>query len=175
MFKRSILLFLAFVSVCAFSSAYAKDEPQMTPPKPINNKVLDSMVGTWKGESDMMGEKMNDTIKISWSLNHQFLEMELHSKAANNPNNHYEGRGIFGIDQNGKVKAWWFDSWGAPAVATGEGDFQNNQLVINDSNPMFKEERSFQVTGNQMLMHAKGSMNMNGKETPFDQSVTYRR
>src|ERR1700730_6544997 len=58
-------------------SMHAFCATDMTPPKPIDNKVYDAMVGTWEGDSTMMGTKMHDVIKISWGLGHQFLIMQL--------------------------------------------------------------------------------------------------
>jgi hypothetical protein len=136
---------------------------------------MDAMVGRWQGQSNMMGVKMNDTVNISWVLNHQFLTIQLESKAANDTSNHYEGMGLFGVEPNNKVKAWWFDSWGVPAVSTGTGTTQNNKFFLKDGNQMFNEERTFEINGNELIMHAKGSMNMNGKTTPFEQAVVYKK
>ncbi|MBA2654808.1 MAG: hypothetical protein H0U71_07050 [Gammaproteobacteria bacterium] len=175
MLKKFVLGCLALAALGSISSAYAKDEAAMMPPKPVENAVLESMVGTWQGQSNMMGTKMNDTIKIYWALNHQFLVTELKAVAVDNANNTYEGMGMYGIDKEGKVKIWWFDSWGAPTVTTGKGVTQNNELIINDSNSRFNEVRSFKVNGNEMTMHAKGSMNVNGKNEPFQQTVVYKK
>jgi hypothetical protein len=157
------------------SIAYAKEEKCMLPPKPLDNKMLGSMVGTWKGVNDMMGTQMADTLKVSWTLNHQFLKMELTSQAVNDPNYHYEGLGIFGIDQNGKVKTWWFDSWGASGIATGSGSLNKNEMKIKDGNAYFQEERSFVVSGNTMTMHAKGTMSLQEKSKSFDQTGIYKK
>lgn len=170
--------FFSALFFCLFAvNSFAKDNDanSMTPPQPLNNSVYDTMVGTWEGESNMMGEKTKDTVKISWTLNHQFIMMELKSVGVNNPKIQYEGLGIFGLDQKAQAKTWWYDSWGADAISTGNGHFTNNSLVIKDGNTMFKEVRSFSVKGNEMTMSAKGSMKMNGKETPFNQTVVYKK
>jgi hypothetical protein len=175
MFKRFILHIVIVLSALNLATVYAKDDSSRTPPKPLENKLFDSMVGTWTGESDMMGVKMNDTLNISWSLNHQYLIVKLDAKNPSKPEQHYEGLGLFGQDPTGTIKSWWFDSWGAKSAATGSGKIQNNQLVINDGSPHFKEQRSFQVDGNQMTMHAKGNMIVDGKTTPFEQTVVYKK
>lgn len=108
--KKLALRLLLVTSLCCCFSVYAKENNSMMPPKPIDNKVFESLVGTWRGQNDMMGTKMEDRLKVSWSLNHQFLIMELQSKSLDNPSIHYEGLGVFGVDQDGHVKTWWFDS-----------------------------------------------------------------
>ena len=115
-------------------SMHAFCATDMTPPKPIDNKVYDAMVGTWEGDSTMMGTKMHDVIKISWGLGHQFLIMQLKSNGIDNPKQGYRGMGMFGLDASGKAKTWWFDNWGAENVSTGSGNFDGTTLTLNDSN-----------------------------------------
>lgn len=176
----SVFKYVSAILICIFSfTAYAKNAEvaanAMVPPQPLNNPVYENMVGTWSGESDMMGEKTKDTVKISWTLNHQFILLELKSQGINNSKLQYEGMGIFGVDEKGQAKTWWYDSWGASAIATGSGRFEGNSLVIKDSNGMFKEVRTFNVNGNEMSMTAKGSMKTNGKDQPFEQKVLYKK
>lgn len=177
MIKSKLVTFFSFLVITLLSfSAFAKDNSSnMTPPKPLENATLNSMVGNWQGEGNMFGMKMRDNVKIYWSLNHQFIMMELHSQGVDNPNIRYDGLGIFGADEKGNVKSWWFDNWGANSVATGTGSTHRNKLVIQDSNAMFKETRSFVIEDSEMKMHAKGTMTMNGKETPFSQTVVYKK
>jgi hypothetical protein len=170
LFAVVIGLFFSLV----FGNAYANN-PSMTSPQPLNNKIFNSMIGTWQGQSDMMGTKMNDTLNIQWSLNHQFITMQLAAQGIQQPQNTYEGMGIFGIDSKGAPKTWWFDSWGASAAATGTGKFSGNKLILADSNAMFNEIRTFDINGDKMIMTAKGTMMMDGKKTPFDQQVVYTR
>lgn len=148
---------------------------RMAPPPPVNNKVYDAMVGTWRGESNMMGTKMNDVLTIGWQLNHQFIIMELEATNKNNPSEKYEGMGVMGVDAQGNAKTWWFDSWGAESVSTGTGQFSDNMLTMTDSNSKFNETRTFKINGNQMTMHAKGTMTMNGKQQAFDMTTIYRK
>lgn len=152
----------------------ASDASQMQPPPAVQNKVFDSLVGEWKGESDMMGKKMKDKIKIDWGINHQFLIMKLKSKGINDKAQ-YQGLGIFGFDPQNNVKTWWFDSWGANSVSTGQGSISGNKITIQDGNDMFKETRSLEVQGDKLIMHAKGSMKMNGQEKTFDQTTIYKK
>ena len=73
--KLTIKFFLTLVLFTfAFAKVHAQDD--MTPPKPVDNKVLEGMVGDWSGESEMMGMKYQEDAKIYWTLNHQYLIME---------------------------------------------------------------------------------------------------
>ena len=171
---------LALSASLLFSSAYAVETKvetnnMMQPPKPLQNKIYDAMVGTWQGENDMMGIKMHETIKIHWALNHQYLIMELKA-SSNQPEISYEGMGVFGVTSTGQGKAQWFDSWGADSAAVGTGTFGDNKFVLADGNERFKETRTFEMKGKQMVMHAKGTMTMpDGKTMDFDETVTYKK
>jgi len=163
-----VLFFFATVNL------YSQDE--MAPPKPAENKVYDALCGEWTAESSsMMGMKMKEEVKIYWNLNHQYIFMELKAVGIDNPNVKYSGFGIFGLNKNGNAKAWWFDDWGASSIATGEGTFENDKLILKDGNDMFQETRTFEVKGNELTMSSKGTMNMGGKDMPFDESTVYKR
>jgi len=147
----------------------------MMPPPPVQNSVFDAMVGSWSGESEMMGSKKHDEVNIDWALNHQYIIMKLMATDVNQPNIKYEGMGVLGVSKNGKVKNWWFDSWGADAMSTGMGVFGDNKLTLIDGNSMFHEIRTFEIKGNEMTMHAKGTMVQNGKKMPFDVTTVYTK
>lgn len=170
-----ILLLSFILSGAALADTQSQSDTQMVPPKPIDNKVYDAMVGTWHGDANMMGKKMREKLDIRWGLDHQFLFVRLEATSIENPAIKYKGLGIFGIDSTGKAKTWWFDNWGASAVSTGEGSFDNNKLTLNDSNPMFQETRNFEINGNTMTMHAKGSMRWQGKDMPFDETTVFKK
>jgi hypothetical protein len=186
---RSSMIALAAVSAVAFTAyadttttttttetATAQATTNMAPPKALENKVFNGMVGTWKGESDMMGTKMHDVLRVKWALNHQFLIMQLTATGVQQPKNQYEGMGVFGVDAQDNAQTWWFDSWGANSVSTGTGTFGDNILTLNDSNAMFKETRSFEIKGNnEMVMHAQGTMTWEGKPSSFDTTTVYKK
>lgn len=152
------------------------DVTKMPSPPPVQNKVLDAMVGTWRGVSDMMGHKNRDVLKIRWGLNHQFLIMDLNSTSVSGNYPRYEGMGLIGVDSQGKAKSWWFDNWGAEAAVNGTGDFSDNMLTLTSSNAMMNETRTFEPKGNEMIMHAKGTMTwQGGQQKPFDVTTNYKK
>jgi hypothetical protein len=167
------LLSVIFILVCfAGAKLIAQDN---APPKPLDNKVYESMVGDWTGESPMMGMPTVQEVSITWNLNHQYIFMNLTATGKDNPKISYHGLGIFGVDEKGNAKLWWFDDWGAAMTSTGSGTFSGNKLEITDGNEMFKETRSFEVNGNEMTMKAKGSMKMNGQDIPFEETTVFKK
>lgn len=175
MLKSKLQFFSLAVVLGLLVSVNAQAEDTHVPPKPLNNAVYDAMVGDWQADTDMMGKKMHDKLKIHWDLNHQFIIMNLDATGIDNPQMKYEGLGVFGLDSKGNAKTWWFDSWGAETASVGKGTFSGNKLELSDSNEKFKETRSFEVKGNEMIMHAKGTISMGGKEMPFEQKTIYKK
>jgi hypothetical protein len=171
----SVKLLTIFVVLLCLTGIRIFAQDNMAPPKPLDNKVYESMVGDWTGESDMMGIKMIQNVSIHWALNHQYIIMDLKAVGKDNPKIIYGGMGVFGVDEKGNVKAWWFDDWGAGAMSSGSGTFGDNKIEVTDGNDMFKETRTFAVNGNEMTMSAKGTMTMNGQETPFNESSIYKK
>jgi len=173
MLKTKLLFPALFLLVFFSLKIFAQDE--MAPPKPVDNKVYEAMCGTWTGESDMMGMKMQQEVNIHWALDHQFIFMELKATSPDKPDVQYSGLGVFGVDKEGKSLGWWFDNWGASAMSSGEGTFEENKLIFNDRNEMFSETRIFEITPEGMTMSAKGTYKMGEKEMPFEEKTVYKK
>ena len=60
-------------------------------------------------------------------------------------------------------------------MSTGSGTFGDNLLTMTDENVMFNETRTFDIKGNQLIMHAKGTMKINGQDVPFEEINTYTK
>ena len=172
MLNKKLLIYIILFS-CIITKTYSQDN--MTPPKPVENKVYESMIGTWTSDDKMMGMPMHQEANIHWALDHQYIFMEVTAIQKDNPAVKYSGLGIFGIDEKGNCKSWWFDNWGAAAMSTGSGTFSDNMLTMTDGNALYNESRNFTINGNQLIMHAKGTMNMNGKDVPFEEIMTYAK
>jgi hypothetical protein len=173
--RNSFKLFLTFLILgIAIGKAYSQDN--MMPPKPVDNKVYDAMVGNWSGESDMMGMKMTEDLKIYWTLNHQFIIAELKAQAKDNANMTYSGMGVYGVDNSGNAKMWWFDDWGADAMATGTGTFSDMKLSSKSSNPMYTDERTFELKdGNMVSNWTSTMMGKDGKEIKMNGTTVYKK
>lgn len=171
--QLSKLLLSFFFLLLFFTISFTQD--QMAPPKPVENKVYDAMCGKWEGESEMMGMKMKQNLNIYWALDHQYIFMELKSTGIDKPEIQYSGLGIFGVDKDGNAKTWWFDNWGAESMASGSGTFGENKVTMTSSNPMYKDTRTFEIKGSEMIMNAASTMNMGGQEMTMNESTTYKK
>ncbi|MEO8665572.1 MAG: hypothetical protein ABI462_08740 [Ignavibacteria bacterium] len=169
-------MFKLIISVCfLFTILVSISKAQMAPPAPVENKVYDTMVGEWTADAVMMGMPFIDNLKIVWDLNHQFIVLDLMATGKANTSMTYQGKGIYGVDDKGNSKDWWFDTWGASMVSTGTGFFDGDVLTITEGNDMYKASRTFTVDGNQMTMHAKGTMVTSGKDEAFDETTIFMK
>jgi hypothetical protein len=171
--KFKILLAFLFV-ISAATKFYAQDDMMM--PKPIENQVFDAMVGDWTGESDMMGMKMTENMKVYWTLNHQFIVMEMNAFSKDNDKMDYSGMGIYGVDKDGNAKMWWFDDWGVDAIATGSGTFEGMMLKAKSSNTMYTEERTFEIKDGSIVSNWTSTMmGKDGKEMKMSGKTVYTK
>ena len=155
--KTTLKLFLILsMFVLAGTRLYSQDD--MTPPKPVDNKVLEGMVGDWSGESEMMGMKYQEDAKIYWTLNHQYLIMETKDISKDNKSIVYNGMGIVGVSKDNSVKMWWFDDWGADASAIGTGTFSENSFHVNSTNPMYTDDRTFELKDGNIVCNWTSTM-----------------
>jgi hypothetical protein len=178
--KSSIIL----IMLCgfAFTASAAKNEvPEsfLTPPKPVESKFYDAVVGTWEGSTTIFGKKMHETLKAHWGLNHQFLIVDLKATGVGHKLQ-YEGIGYFGVDAQGKAKTLWLDIWGADAIGTGSGNMSmsmsESKLEIDDNNSRFKTKRTIELKGKDIVMNVTGTLTTpEGKEVPFNDTATYTR
>jgi hypothetical protein len=134
------------------------------------------MVGDWSGESEMMGMKYQEDAKIYWTLNHQYLIMETKDISKDNPNMTYGGMGVVGVSKDGSPKMWWFDDWGADASASGAGTFTDNSMHIKSANPMYTDDRTFELKDGTIVCNWSSTMkDKDGKEMSMKGSTTYKK
>jgi hypothetical protein len=164
----TVVLLLVIVSL----KGAAQD---MTPPKPVENKVFDAMTGEWTSESNMMGTIYTENLKVYWHLNHQFIFMELKSASKSDPTKTYNGFGIFGADAGSSSKVWWFDDWGMGAVATGSGTFGDMKYLTTTSNAMYKGSHNFEIKGDGMVMTSNTTWMEGEKEMKMEGKIVYKR
>ncbi len=171
----SIKIFLACtIIILAGSRLYSQDD--MAPPKPVDNKVLEGMIGEWSGESDMMGMKFQEDVKIYWTLNHQYVIMETKDVSKDNPKMAYGGMGIVGVSKDGSAKMWWFDDWGADASVSGSGTFTDNSVSIKSINPMYTDDRTFELKDGGMVCTWTSTMkDKEGKDMSMKGTTVYKK
>ncbi len=171
MLKAKMLLF----SLIVYFSGSLLAQDQWQPPKPLDIKVFNAMVGEWEGVNDMMGMKMNDHAKIYWALNKQYIIMEVLSVGVDKPDTKYSGMAVFGVDKDGKIKSWWFDDWGSEFTMPGTGTLSDAKMTVNSVNSMMKDDRTYEVNGNEMTMTATSTWTENGKEMKMDSKSVYKK
>jgi hypothetical protein len=151
---------------------------EMMPPKPLENKVLEAMTGEWTGVGESMGMKWNESLKIEWMLNHQFIKMQMTMYAEGKPEMKYSGTGIYGVGTKGECLGWWFDDWGANAVSTGTGEFDFDKMSLHmvSKNSMYIDDRTIYFENEKMFMKAVSTMKMpDGKETKAEEKTEYTK
>jgi hypothetical protein len=174
--KRLTFLFLFSVISIGGLLAQDGDMPSMMPPPPIENAVYDAMIGTWVGESNMMGTMLDETMVIKWDLNHQFLIMILKSTPKDNSSMGYSGMGIFGVDASGNSKMWWFDDWGVEGMMAGEGSFDGMKLSMSGENASYKDSRTIEWNNDgQMVINWKGVMKMEGEDMTMEGQTIFTK
>ncbi len=166
--KSSVLVLFI---LCAMRS-FAQD---MTPPKPAENKVLDAMIGTWTGESEMMESKYKETMKFYWNLNHQFVFMQLESVGKDNPSLNYHGLAIVGVNPDGTAKVWWFDDWGTMGTGSGTGTFGDMKMTSNTSNEMYKDTHTFEVIDDELTVTWESIMTTGGSDQKMNGKTVFKR
>jgi hypothetical protein len=175
MFKAKLLLFTFMMLILFSAKSFSQDSWQ--PPKPLEVKIFDAFVGEWEGvsPSDMGGMKFNQSAKVYWTLNKQFLVMEATSIAVDNPQMKYNGIGYYTIDKNGKVKSWWFDNWGAEMTMTGTGEVTDTKLVSNSTSAYGTDNRVFELNGNELTMTGTMTWTENGKEMKMEDKTVFKK
>ncbi|HET6205106.1 MAG TPA: DUF1579 family protein [Planctomycetota bacterium] len=109
--------------------AAAPSLQDMKPPAPIQDKLLDSFVGTWTVKSTFMGQPFEGTAKYEWVLGHQFLKG---TEANKGPGWTYEGEGFWRVE-GGEYTSWWFDNMGG--AGTMKGKLEGSTLKTSGIDP----------------------------------------
>lgn len=148
----------------------------MTPPEPLQNEFFESLVGTSTGEVMRNGKNLTNTISINWDLNHQFLIINLSSVNKNNPSEKYQGMGVWGIENDGTVKASWFDIFGANFSTTSTGKITDNKLELTDNGKFMSGTTVLEIVNKSVKYVSKGFFKTpDGKQIPYEETATYAK
>ncbi len=130
-----MIVLLASGAALGFAVAQEGKKPDlkemMKPPEPLQDKFLESLVGTWKGPSDFMGEAFEGTATYEWVLGHQFLKG---TEKSVGPSATYFSEGFWKVEK-GEYLAWWFDSMGS--AGSMKGKLEGDTLASTGTDPMF--------------------------------------
>lgn len=169
--RLTLSFFLVLLSVgCIFAQDMSK------PPAPVQNEVFDAMIGTWTGESEMMGMKMTETLNFSWDMNHQYVIMKLSGVGSDDPSMTYSGMAIMGVNDAGASKTWWFDDWGMDRTMQGTGTFSGMTYRMYGKNDAYTDDRTISWNDQgQMVMTWKGDVHVPGFEMSMNGVTVYTK
>lgn len=120
---RTLLLLLAFLG-CGTTFAQA----------PPRDAFLDQLVGTWQASGTVAGERIGYSIEAKWTLQDNFLEIDL-TDTAKAPQ--YMAQVYIGYDAAGKRYVMhWLDLFGARYSETlGYGTLKDNTIAFRFEYP----------------------------------------
>ena len=127
------LLFLIFIFIMTIS-VFAQEEEngmQMTPPPPLNDELMNWMVGEWEGYSISEMGKSKDKLIYKMDFGGQFLIMHY---AAEREGSVMTGMGMITHTDDGKYAGYWIDSW--RTMSEGIGNRQGDFSTMEWSTPM---------------------------------------
>src|SRR5262245_20096624 len=85
-------------------------EPLDGPTRIFKDELLENLVGEWKLSRQIRGRAVENTVKVDWVLNHQFLR--IHMKDVQNPPS-YEAMVFVGYDNTSDhYVVHWIDIFG---------------------------------------------------------------
>ncbi len=124
----SVFLFaLLLVSFGLSGNAVYAQEPLDGPNRPFKDELLENLVGDWKLTRQIRGQTVQNTVKVEWVLNHQFLR--IHMKDVATPAQ-YEAMVFVGYDNaSDRYVAHWIDVFGGRFSETlGYGKRDDNSI-----------------------------------------------
>jgi hypothetical protein len=122
--KRTLSLFALLLT--SFVSVYAQ-EPLDGSNRPFKDDLLENLVGDWKLTGQMRTRTVENTVKVEWVLNHQFLR--IHFRDVATPPQ-YEAMVFVGYDNaSDRYVAHWIDVFGGRFSETlGYGKRDGNAI-----------------------------------------------
>jgi hypothetical protein len=127
--KRTVPFLLLFgLSVAGFGvCAVHAQEPIDGLNHPFKDELVENLVGDWKLTRQIRGQTVQNTLKVEWVLNHQFLR--LHMKDVATPAQ-YEAMIFLGYDNaSDRYVVHWIDIFGGRFSETlGYGKRDGNSI-----------------------------------------------
>ena len=109
--KKPIKSVILLVCLCLLSATnLAGQEALDGRHRVFRDELLENLVGSWKLTRKIRGQTVENTVKVEWVLNHQFIQ--IHMKDVNNPPA-YEAMVFIGYDNTSeRYVAHWLDVFG---------------------------------------------------------------
>lgn len=148
---------------------------QSSPPRPLDMSFLNLIEGTWAGQSEIMGTKMNEVVTCRMDLNKQYLIINLRAESEDKAHV-YTGMGVYGSDSQGNVKSWWFDDWGIAGISSGEGKIESMKMIIDAKSSLYTMKREMELTGGNLVMRwSSTSKDKDGKDATINGETIYTK
>ena len=113
---RKLFVVLLTVTVCVAMPLMAQDKEMAkkenmaamhAPPPPLDNEYMSWMVGEWKGWSETAMGKSEVSVKCEMAFGGQFMMTQYKGES---PMGEFSGGGIYTLNQEGGIEAFWVDS-----------------------------------------------------------------
>jgi len=123
----AFVLACAVILFCRGGSIALTQKPLDGPNRPFKDELLENLTGDWKLTRQIRGQKVENTVKVEWVLNHQFLR--IHMKDAATPPQ-YETMVFVGYDNaSDRYVVHWIDIFGGRFSETlGYGKRHGNSI-----------------------------------------------
>ncbi len=159
---RKLFVVLLALMVCIAMPLMAQDKEMdhkdmaamHAPPAPLNDEYLSWLVGEWKGTTEGMMGKSEDTITCKMGLGGQFLMMSYKGKT---PMGDFTGSGAYTLNEKGEVVAFWLDS--GRTMARGKGMRDGDTMTMHWESNMGKGTRTMKKISDDKFI-ATSKMNM---------------
>ena len=125
----ALVVVLAVAVFCTGEQVVPAQEPLDGPNRLFKDELLDNLVGEWKLSRQIRGRSVENTVRIDWVLNHQFLR--IHMKDVQTPPN-YEAIVFMGYDNTSdRYVVHWLDVFGGRFSETlGYGKRDGNSIKL---------------------------------------------
>lgn len=131
--------FASLVSVCAVltqqpaSEPAPADEPSDGPKVLFVDDFIENLAGRWTLDRRVRGTEVQNTVKVEWVLNHQFLQVHMKDVAVPPA---YEAIVLIGYAHaDRKYVAHWCDTYGGKFSAIGYGTRSGDSIEFEFQYP----------------------------------------
>ena len=142
------MIFL-FISCTVVSQAQEKEQAKETDsyaaPAPLNDDLMDWMIGEWRGKMNGPMGETDEWLKYEYTLENQFLMVSATSKMGDNWD--YKGNGAITLKPESKeMMGYWIDNM--RGMYKGKGMREDNMVKMIWYGPQGKATRITKKSGN---------------------------
>lgn len=105
---------------------------------------LGGLAGCWDAPGEVTGKKTANKLRATWHMERRYLLLELHGE---NPGDPYDAAIILSPFGEGRISAFWMDSFGGEYTAPGSGSADHGGLTIDYRYPEENYRNRFEPEG----------------------------